>query len=173
MVFKDFLSRVKLAVKGPFKIALKKGLHCGKGVRVMGGVNFGSEPYLITLGDRVGISNGVLFITHDGGSWAFRHRAEYKGIRRFGKISVGEGSLIGARSVIMPGVKIGKNCVIGVGAVVTKDVPDNSVAVGIPAKVVCDVDSYAQKMKARMPAGWDENEYKKNKREYLERILPD
>jgi sugar O-acyltransferase (sialic acid O-acetyltransferase NeuD family) len=51
-----------------------------------------------------------------------------------GNVSVGEGSFVGANSTIIQGVKIGKNCIIGAGCVVLKDVADNSVMVGNPAK---------------------------------------
>lgn len=53
-----------------------------------------------------------------------------------GPISIGDGSWIGIGSAILPNVKIGKNCVIGANSVVTKDIPDYSVAVGNPAKVI-------------------------------------
>lgn len=53
-----------------------------------------------------------------------------------GNVSVGEGSWVGAGSVVIPGVKIGKWCTIGAGAVVIKDVPDNAVVAGVPAKVI-------------------------------------
>ena len=49
---------------------------------------------------------------------------------------VGEGSWIGARVTLLPGVKIGRYCVIGAGAVVTKDIPDYAVAAGVPARVI-------------------------------------
>ena len=52
-----------------------------------------------------------------------------------GSVSVGEGSLIGAGSVILPGVKVGKWCTIGAGSVVTKDIDDNSIVYGNPARV--------------------------------------
>lgn len=159
-------------IKGPFKCALQDGLVCGKNVTVMGGANFGSEPYLITLKDNVRISNDVMFITHDGGNFAFRYRDEYKDVNHFGKIVVDEHTFIGARSTIMPGVHIGKNCVIGVGAVVTKSIPDNSVAVGIPARVISDTESYAQKMKSKMPGNWDVMEYKADKKQYLLKNVP-
>lgn len=51
-------------------------------------------------------------------------------------VSIGDDSIIGMGARILPGVKIGKHCCIGANAVVTKDVPDYSVAVGIPAKVI-------------------------------------
>ena len=46
----------------------------------------------------------------------------------------------------MPNVTIGDNCVIGAGAVVTKDIPDNSIAVGVPARVIENVDEYKEKV---------------------------
>ena len=53
-----------------------------------------------------------------------------------GKVIIGENARIGSHSLIMPGVTIGKNAVIGAFSFVTTDVPDNSLAYGIPAKVV-------------------------------------
>ncbi|HLI45771.1 MAG TPA: DapH/DapD/GlmU-related protein [Geobacterales bacterium] len=52
-----------------------------------------------------------------------------------------KGSRIGIGSIIMPGITIGENCIIGAGAVVTKDVPPNSIAYGVPARVVENIDS--------------------------------
>ena len=97
-------------------------------VTVMGGINFGSEPYLITLKRGARISSNVTFITHDGGTWAFRNTYEkYKDVIKYGRICVGEYSFIGAGSIIMPGVHIGRNCVIAAGSVITKNVPDETV----------------------------------------------
>jgi len=154
-------------IRGSLKTAIKNGLNCGKNVTVMGRVNFGSEPYLITLSDNVRISNDVMFITHDGGNFAFRHREEYKDVNHFGKIFVDEYTFIGARAIIMPGVRIGKNCVVGAGALVTKNVLDNSVVAGVPARLISDTETYAKKMKSKMPEKWDVAEYKKNKKQYL------
>ena len=165
------LNIIKRLLKGSFKCAIEEGLNCGKNVTVMGGANFGSEPYLITLKDNVRISNDVMFITHDGGNWVFRHKEPYIDVNRFGKIVVDEYAFIGARATIMPGVHIGKNSVVATGAVVTKNVPDNSVVAGVPARKICDVSEYSEKMKNRMPEGWNVEEYKKNKREYLIKMI--
>ena len=173
-VIKRLFSFLNVAVNGRLKVARKQGLKCGKGVTVMKNCDFGSEPYLITLGDNVRISNDVSFITHDGGSWVFRrYEGEYKNVVRFGRISVGDDTFLGARSVILPNVHIGKNCVIAAGAVVTKDIPDGSVAAGVPAKVLCSTEEYAERMKERMPEDWDTLEFEKNKREYLEKVVPE
>ncbi|MCI5149018.1 MAG: acyltransferase, partial [Candidatus Electrothrix sp. MAN1_4] len=53
-----------------------------------------------------------------------------------GPIIIGEGSWIGASSTVLDGVRIGKGCVIGAGSVVSRDIPDYAVAVGIPARVM-------------------------------------
>ena len=83
-------------------------MKIGNGITVMGSANFGSEPYLITLGDNVRISFGVTFVTYDGGTWAFRDMPEYEDVIKFEKIRVGEHSFIGCNSIIMPSVIIGK-----------------------------------------------------------------
>jgi acetyltransferase-like isoleucine patch superfamily enzyme len=51
-------------------------------------------------------------------------------------VKIGEGTWIGEKAIILPGVKIGKKCVIGAGSIVTKSIPDFSIAVGNPAKVI-------------------------------------
>lgn len=84
---------------------------------------------------------------------------------------VGENSFVGANSIIMPGVHIGKSCVIGAGSVVTKDIPDGVVAAGVPAKVICTTEAYAEKCLAQMPRAFDKEAYRKNKREYLTQML--
>lgn len=63
----------------------------------------------------------------------------------YGNIIVGNNCNISWNAVIMPGVRIGNNCIIGTGAIVTKDIPDNSVAVGTPARVVENIEAYAEK----------------------------
>jgi len=62
------------------------------------------------------------------------------GSRLLGNCTVGDYCQIGANSTIMPGVRIGLNVIIGAGAVVTKDVPDNTLAVGIPARVISAIE---------------------------------
>lgn len=56
-------------------------------------------------------------------------------------VNIGNDVWIGANVVILPGVTIGNNVVIGAGAVVTKDIPDNSLAVGVPARVIKSIEN--------------------------------
>jgi acetyltransferase-like isoleucine patch superfamily enzyme len=103
-------------------------------------VDFGSEPFLIEIGDNVTITNGVGFITHDGGVGMFRK--EYPGINVFGRIVVKNNVFIGVQTIILPGVTIGNNVVIGAGSIITKDIPDNVVVAGAPAKIIRTIDEY-------------------------------
>ena len=149
----------------------KRGLTIGQGCEVHNGSNFGSEPYLVTIGDNVRITAGVNITTHDGGVWVLRHLyPELADVDKFGRVVIGDNCHIGIGASIMPGVTIGKNCVIGAGAIATKDVPDGSIAVGIPARVICTVEEYRAKHESEFVKtkhmGWAE------KRRFVEDILP-
>ena len=132
----------------------------------MGGCSFCSEPYLITFEKDVRLSANITFVTHDGGTWAFRDKPEYSDFIKYGKIHVGERSFIGCNVTIMPGVKIGKRCVIGAGSVVTKDVPDETVVAGVPAKPLMTTQEYAEKCLAHHKP-YDKELYMKDKKSYL------
>ena len=164
------VGKLKKLLKGSYEKAIEDGMHVGKGVSVMGNTSFGSEPYLITLEDYVRISCNVVFVTHDGGTWAFRDLPEYSDIIKYGKIRVGERTFIGCNATIMPGVTIGKRCVIGAGSVVTKDVPDGTVVAGVPARVVMTTEEYARKCKQGMKP-YDKEAYLADKKAYLQKYL--
>ena len=87
--------------------------------------------------DNVFVWNNVTFIndkhpraTNEDGS--MQNEEDWKVIQT----SIKKGASIGSSSTIMCGITIGENAIIGAGAVVTKDVPPNSIAVGVPAKVI-------------------------------------
>ncbi len=120
------------------------GVKFGKNARITGkDIRFGSEPYLIEIGDEVIITGGVIFETHDGGVGLFRK--EFPGINIYGRIKIGNSVFIGNNAIIMPGVTIGNNVVIGAGSIVTRDIPPNVVAAGIPARVLKTFEEYKQK----------------------------
>ncbi|PYC75998.1 capsule biosynthesis protein CapG [Micromonospora arborensis] len=108
---------------------------------------FGSEPWLVSLGDNVYITAGVQFITHDGGTLILRK--EVPDLEWTAPISIGDDVYLGVRTTILPGVTIGNRCIVGAGSVVTRDIPDNSVAAGVPARVIRSVDEYLDRMRAR------------------------
>lgn len=126
---------------------------------------FGSEPYLITIGDNVQISTEVHFFTH-GGGWVLLK--EYPDFDYFGKITIGNNVYIGHGSCLFPGVTIGDNVVVGACSVVTKSVPDNVCIAGNPAKVICDIDVYKKRMLPRNVH--TANLTRKEKKEFLLRL---
>jgi len=120
---------------GEFKVRLLRstGVRIGKKCSINTS-NFSTEPYLVEIGDHVAIAGGTQFVTHDGSAWLLR--PEIPELDVFGKIIVGNNCFIGSNSIILPGTRIGSNCVIGAGSVVRGNIPDNSVVIGNPAKVV-------------------------------------
>lgn len=127
------------------KYAEKLGVNMGKGCRVYGKVSWGTEPWIITLGDNVHVTADCRFVTHDGGTLLFRDQEPTLELTR--PIVIGDDVYIGARATIMGGVTIGSKVIIGTGAIVTHDIPDNSVAVGVPARVIKTADEYFEKAK--------------------------
>ena len=113
--------------------------------------NFGSEPWLIEIGQRVTVTQGVLFLTHDGANRVFRHLLTGSSPwgNRFSTIRVRDNSFVGANSIIMPGVEIGPNSIVGTGSVVNRDVPPNTVVAGVPAKVICTLDEYIERYQSK------------------------
>ena len=129
----------------PIGWARKIGVNFPEGeLHLYGKVSWNTEPWLITLGKNVHITDGVKFITHDGGTLLFRERIPDLEITK--PISVGDNVYIGNNVVILPGVHIGNNVLIGAGAVVTKDIQDNVVVAGVPARVIKSTDEYLEKI---------------------------
>lgn len=131
----------------PIKYAKKIGVNFSGEVHIYGHVHWGTEPWIITLGDNVHITNGVNFITHDGGTLLFR--GEIPDLEITAPIVIGNDVYIGNNVTLLPGVTVGNRVVIGASAIITKDIPDNSVVVGVPARVVETVDEYLEKIKKK------------------------
>ncbi|MEH7746761.1 acyltransferase [Neobacillus drentensis] len=141
----------RLFYRNPVDYAKYIGVKVGNGCRFSALPDFGSEPFLIEIGDHVLIGKGCAFVTHDSGNWLFREQEKYKKTMKFARVKVGNNCYIGIRSIIMPGVTIGDGCIIGAGSIVTNDIPEGSVAVGVPARVIKSVDEYAEKLLSQMP----------------------
>ncbi len=128
--------------------------------------DFGTEPYLVTLGNHVSIAYGVTFITHDGGTWVFRDQERYKKVIKFGRVHIKDNCLIGHGTIILPGVTIGPDSVVAAGSVVTRSVPPGVVAAGNPARPIMTVQRYAEWSLSTMP-DYDEAEYKRDKKKVV------
>lgn len=165
------LIRGELSNEEKMEALRKEGVHMGSDCDIYSTASFGSEPYLITLGNHVRVNHNVTFVTHDGGVWVLReylNSVDSKNIDLFGKIVVGNNVHIGTNAIIMPGVTIGNNCIIGCGAIVTKNIPDNSVAVGVPARVIESIDEYVSKHEKEFDFTVRKKNFKgKEKKKYL------
>ena len=108
--------------------------------------NFPSDPELISIGNNVKIAADVTFINHDVVSYMLNTKFNCKDFQPLrGCIEIGNNVMIGAGVRILPNVRIGNNVIIGAGATVTKDIPDNSVAAGIPCKVIGGFDDFVKR----------------------------
>lgn len=136
--------------KGYEKWLREQGVVIGKNLRLFNhkSIRFDtSSPGLITIGDDVSITADVSILTHDFCSSVFRQKYhDYLPGRS--KVVIGNNVYIGQRVMILRGVTIGDNVIIAAGAIVTKDVPSDSVVAGVPARVVCTLDEYYQKRKS-------------------------
>ena len=117
---------------------------CDYGYNIEVGDNFFANHNMVILdGAKVTFGNNV-FIAPNCGFYTAGHPIDAQqrkaGIEYAYPITVGNDVWIGAGAQIMPGVSIGNNVVIGSGSVVTKDIPDNSIAVGNPCRVIRAID---------------------------------
>jgi acetyltransferase-like isoleucine patch superfamily enzyme len=125
------------------------GVNVGKNIHIYGNPikMFGTEPWCVTLGDNVHITRDVVFVTHDGGTLLFRDKIHDLEITK--PIKVGSNVYIGLKSIILPGVNIGDDCIIAAGSVVTKDVSSGTVVGGVPAKFIKTTSEYFESAKSK------------------------
>lgn len=104
--------------------------------------NWSTEPYLVTIGDHVQVTNNVTIHTHGGGNCI---RQKCPDFDVFGKVTIEDWAYIGAYAQIMPGVTIGEGALVAAGSVVTKSVDAHTVVAGNPAKYICSTDEYLER----------------------------
>ena len=150
---------------------IRQGLQIAEDCRIVTMPNFGSEPYLVSIGKHVTISALITFITHDGGTWVFRGQERYRDVIKYGRIVIHDNCFIGYGSTLMPGLSIGPNSVVAAHSVVTKDVAPNTVAGGVPARALMTTAEYAEKALAQTPE-YDREAYRRDKVAELLRLYP-
>ncbi|OHV46506.1 hypothetical protein CC117_00835 [Parafrankia colletiae] len=132
----------------PIGYARRIGVRMGDRCCLIGvsGSTFGSEPYLVRLGDHVVVAAEVRFVTHDGAVWVLRDDHPESDV--VAPITVGSNVFIGLGALIMPGVTIGDDVVVGARALVNRDVPAGSVVAGMPARVVSSFAEFSARILA-------------------------
>jgi maltose O-acetyltransferase len=121
------------------------GLRLGSNVFVAGGTHLDPDfCWLIDIGDDTVISLGVMVLAHDAST------RRHIGYTRVAPVRIGSRVFIGAHAIVLPGVTIGDDAIVGAGSVVRHDVAPGTVVAGNPARVLGDTESYAARHRARM-----------------------
>ena len=106
---------------------------------------------LISIGNNVWMASGVSFITHDVCHFMLNGQKdsnEPKFEEKIGCIEIGDNVFIGSNTQILYDVKIGNNVVIAAGTLINRDIPDNSVVGGVPARVIGAFGDFVQKRRS-------------------------
>lgn len=140
---KKMLIKLGIVKKNVIKEFIKRGGNCGNNVVALDTTLDARFPWLISIGDNVTLI-GVTVLAHDAST------KRELGYTKIGKVSIGSKVFIGKGTIILPNIKIGNCVVIGAGSVVSKDIPDNCVAVGNPCRVIKPYDLYIKEQTERM-----------------------
>jgi maltose O-acetyltransferase len=132
----------------------ERGLTVGADARIVGEVFIDPDFCdLISIGDNTTISADVMILAHDGST------KRLLGYTRIAPVQIGSRVFVGARAIILPGVTIGDDAIVGAGSIVTRDVPAATVVAGNPARHIADTETYIGQHSAAMAErpvwGWD------------------
>ena len=157
-LIKEFVYRLRGEYTTEHLISM--GLTVGTNFNRLNGVILDpGHCWLIEIGNNVTLAPRVHILCHDASTKTFL------GYTKIGRVTIGDNVFVGAESVVLPGVTIGNNVVIGANSTVTHDIPENSVAVGSPARVISTLDEYLLKereLMKRVPCYGEEYTLRKN-----------
>lgn len=121
-----------------------RGVRIGKNCAINTNYIDYGHGFLISMGDNVTVAVNAMILAHDASTKPFL------GYSKVGRVDIGSNVFIGGGSIILPGVIIGNNVIIGAGCVVNCSIPDNSVVVGNPGRVIGSTTEYLKKNKEMM-----------------------
>lgn len=140
------INRIRNLIKKIYVYKLiRLGLKVGKNFQIEKGCQIDTPfAWLISIGNNVTLASKVYILAHDASC------KKHVGYTKIGKVNIGDNVFIGANSTILPNVSIGNNSIIGANSLVSKDVPENTVVAGNPAKTIDKLESFIDKNEERM-----------------------
>jgi len=121
------------------------GMHLGEDVLLPASTEIDvSHCNLIHIGDHTGFGERCMILAHDA------QMDEFLDAARIGRVIIHESCHIGAQSVILAGVEIGPRTLVGAGSVVSRSLPPDTVCAGSPAQVICSLDEYLERHRAKL-----------------------
>jgi maltose O-acetyltransferase len=123
---------------------VKHGLKLGRDV-YLGSVHFDYGFLgLISIGDEAVLTDGVRIVAHDA---SIKH---WLGYSRVGRVDIGRRVYVGVGAILLPGVTVGDDAIVGAGSVVTRDVPPRTVVAGNPAGPIATLEEFVARQRARL-----------------------
>lgn len=150
-IWKGFLAHVAYYISWPHTLVsiLHKirgvKIHNVRNVRILANCVIDTlYPELVELEEYSSLSRGCVILAH----WMTTEFLREKiGGPFFGKVHIGRGVLLGVKVIVLPGVTIGEGSIIGAGSVVTKDIPPYVIAAGNPARVIKTIEEFKRSTK--------------------------
>lgn len=139
---------VKLGIKKPvdynsIEYLRSRGVQIGENVQILNSLIDFDHGFLVSIGNDVTLT-GVRILAHDASTQI------PLGVSKVGRVAIGNEVFVGQGTIILPNTHIGNRVVIGAGSVVSKDIPDNSVAAGNPIKIISTYDEFVEKHRQQM-----------------------
>lgn len=127
--------------KSEMEYLLEHGMKVGKNCHIYSDNTIDHiYPHLISIGDNVTISTNVTILVHDASTNVVGAGT------KLGRVTIGDNVFIGTGSIVLCNTHIGSNVVVGAGSIVTHDLPDNGVYAGAPARRICSIEEYRDRM---------------------------
>ena len=154
-IFKSMLQILKRAIheemySDPIKsveLYRKKGVLVGDNTELYNVKLDGLRPFLINIGNNCLLTN-CRILTHDAST------KKTLGYTKIGKVSIGNNVFIGVNSIVLPNVKIGDNVIVGAGTIVAKDIPDDSIVIGNPMRIIGSFCDFEDKNRKKLEASY-------------------
>lgn len=146
-ILRKIILRHKASSESYISYLRKKGMRIGERTTIFSPnhcIIDETRPWMIEIGDDVQITRGCTILTH-GYDWSVLKGVYGNVMGSCGKVRIGNNVFIGMNSTILKGVSIGNNVIIGAGSIINRDIPDNCVVAGNPAKVIMSLEDYYAK----------------------------